>query len=344
MNAIAISHKTGSYEVRFDSLDQALNDLPSDIRIITDENVFGHYRHLLDRFMFVKAIPAGEQSKSISGLTSLLSWLADSRASRKTPICAFGGGVVGDLGGFTAAVYMRGVPFIQIPTTLLSQVDSSVGGKVGIDLPEGKNLAGAFYAPQRVHIPIDALESLPQRQFTNGMAEVWKYGFIMDKPLAEALSNELLTSGSQQLGSVVQRCIGLKAKVVQEDEFETLGLRAILNFGHTVGHAIEFLTGYGPILHGEAISIGMVVEARIGEMLGVTPKGISETVKDCFIRQGLPVTHSILKDSNSLIHSMYGDKKAVNGQLALSLLTDIGGCRLVEAVDESVIRAALEES
>ena len=344
MNAIAISHRNGSYQVRFETVESALNELPLDVRIITDENVYRQYGHLLNRFKFVKAIPAGEQSKSMHGLSSLLSWLADTRASRKTSICVFGGGVVGDLGGFAAAVYMRGVPFIQIPTSLLSQVDSSVGGKVGIDLPEGKNLAGAFYAPQKVHIPIDALQSLPERQFTNGMAEVWKYGFIMDKQLVETLRGEPFTLRSPSLSSVVHRCIALKAQVVQEDEFETLGIRAILNFGHTVGHAIEFLTGYGPILHGEAISIGMVVEAKIGELLGITPKGVAEFVRDSLKLQGLPITNPVLKDADSLIYSMYGDKKAVNGQLALSLLTDIGGCRLEEAVDASVIRAAMDES
>jgi 3-dehydroquinate synthase len=212
---------------------------------------------------------------------------------------------------------------------------------VGIDLPEGKNLAGSFYPPIGVSIPVELLQTLPVNQFANGMAEVWKYGFIMDSPLVELLAEKALHPGHHELLKVVERCVRLKAQVVQADEFETLGLRAILNFGHTVGHAVEFCVGYGEILHGEAISIGMVVEAHLGEMLGITAPGTASRVRRHLSGQGLPVTHEILCREDDLVQSMYGDKKAVSGKLTFSLLTQIGECKLVEDVPESKVRLAL---
>jgi len=339
-----IHHRNGSYEVRFETLAAALEALPTDVRIITDTNVVQEYGPHLENRSNVVIVTPGEQSKSLECYGSLLSWLAKSKASRKTTVCALGGGVVGDLAGFVAASYMRGVPFYQIPTTLLSQVDSSVGGKVGVDLKEGKNLAGAFYPPVGVSIPIDALSTLPDRQFVNGMAEVWKYGFIMDAELIKTLSSSGFGVDSPDLSAVVERCIALKAQVVEADEFEKLGIRAILNFGHTVGHAIEFATGYRSILHGEAISVGMVVEARLGEMLGVSRPGVREEVQTYLGQQGLPTSHEMLMDEDALIAAMYGDKKAADGNLAFSLLTDIGGCKLVERIPEGKVREALRAS
>ena len=339
-----INHRNGSYEVKFEALKAAMDTLPDDLRVITDSNVLHHYRPILEAKPYVVIINPGEQSKSLEGYGGLLGWLAKSKASRKTAICALGGGVVGDLAGFVAATYMRGVPLYQIPTSLLSQVDSSVGGKVGVDLEEGKNLVGAFYPPIGVTIDVELLATLPVRQFSNGMAEVWKYGFIMDADLVQILSSEELRAGHPGLQNVVERCITLKAQVVEEDEFETLGIRAILNFGHTVGHAIEFAAGYGSVLHGEAISVGMTVESRIGEMLGITRSGVHEEVRQCLSRQGLPTSHEALRDEAAVLGAMYGDKKAVRGNLAFSLLTDIGRCKLVEGVPEAVVREALRAS
>ena len=344
MKSIQISHRYGSYEVRFESIDSAIERLPSDLRIITDTNVVQHFGPLLEAKAPVVMIDPGEQSKSLKSYGSLLSWLAKTKASRKTMICALGGGVVGDLAGFVAATYMRGVPFYQIPTSLLAQVDSSVGGKVGVDLVEGKNLAGAFYPPSGVSIDVAVLKTLPVNQFVNGMAEVWKYAFIMDAGLTEPLAAEGWGVEHPALGEVVRRCIALKAEVVQGDEFETLGLRAILNFGHTIGHAVEYAVGYGNILHGEAISIGMVVEARLGEMLGMTRMGVTQEVSQYLANQGLPTTHSILKNERALLSAMYGDKKAAGGNLAFSLLSDIGRCKLVESVPEATVLAAMRES
>jgi 3-dehydroquinate synthase len=256
---------------------------------------------------------------------------------------AFGGGVVGDLAGFLAATYLRGVPFIQVPTTLLAQVDSSVGGKVGIDLPEGKNLVGAFYPPTSVQIPLECLHTLPERELRNGSAEVLKYGLIQDAALWHELE-EPLGVGTPRLETVVRRCIELKAEVVAEDELETTGRRAILNFGHTIGHALEHRYEYGTLLHGEAISVGMVAEARLGELLGMTPAGTAVAIAKRFEAWGLPTTDPALQEPDSLIDAMRGDKKAQDGRLAFSLLEGIGACKLVEQVDEQVVRRALAES
>jgi 3-dehydroquinate synthase len=219
---------------------------------------------------------------------------------------------------------------------LLAQVDSSVGGKVGIDLPEGKNLVGAFYPPRKVYVCAETLGTLPERDYRNGMAEVWKYGFILDG----ALVNDLRRGGYDR-GEMVRKCVGLKRNVVEADEFETLGERAKLNFGHTVGHAIEKLTGYSEVLHGEAISIGMVVEAAIGEAIGLTAKGTRAEVEECLHSAGLPTTSVVLRDVDMLIDAMRMDKKASPGSLAFSLLRRIGSCKLVEDVSESEVRAVL---
>jgi 3-dehydroquinate synthase len=215
-------------------------------------------------------------------------------------------------------------------------VDSSVGGKVAIDLPEGKNLAGAFWPPCEVRIPFDALDSLPERQRINGIAEVLKYGFIMDSPLLEDPLNDLRTT--------VLRCVTLKAQIVEEDEHETNGRRAILNFGHTVGHAIERLTGYGPILHGEAIAVGMTVESVLGERLGITPSGTADMVRHTLRQYGLPTEHPVVRDIEPMLAAMRGDKKAVGGRLAFSLLTCVGDCKLVADVPEDDVRHVLESS
>jgi 3-dehydroquinate synthase len=239
---------------------------------------------------------------------------------------------------------MRGVRFIQIPTSLLAQVDSSVGGKVGIDLDCGKNLVGAFYPPIEVRLAEGALTHLPLRQFVNGMGEVWKYGAIMDAALFAQLLQKPPRPNDGNLSEIVRRCIALKAYVVQEDEFETTGLRAILNFGHTVAHAVEILTGYGPVLHGEAVAIGMVAESKLGERIGVTKSGTTSILQDALVSQGLPIYHEVLEDWESMLSAMRRDKKVVGGRLAFSLLTEIGGCKLIEGVDEADVRSVLSES
>lgn len=330
-----VRHSGGSYAVATTTLSDALSNLPSDAAILTDANVANVA--ILPKGVPALVMPPGEATKSLAQFGAALGWLARIGASRRTTVVALGGGVVGDLAGFVAAAYMRGVPCLQIPTTLLAMVDSSVGGKVALDLPEGKNLAGAFWPPCEVRIPLDALDALPERQRTNGLAEVLKYGFIMDEPLLES-------DFEGDLREVVLRCVALKAQVVEEDEHETTGRRAILNFGHTVGHAIERLTGYGPVLHGEAIAVGMTVEAALGERLGISPPGTAERVRDVLARHGLPTTHPTLGEPDAMLATMRGDKKAVGGNLAFSLLTRVGDCKLFPSVPEDDVRRALESA
>ena len=331
-------HRLGSYPIRFRSLRETIEGLPENRMIVTDQNVEVHYGSLWAKDDRVLSVPAGEPSKSVQQWSALQSGLSRLGANRLTTLVAFGGGVVGDLAGFVAATYMRGIPLIQVPTSLLAQVDSSVGGKVGIDIPEGKNLVGAFYPPVAVDICVESLATLPEREYRNGMAEVWKYGFILDAALVDRLERK-------EIGTTetIRRCVELKRDVVEADEFETTGERAKLNFGHTVGHAIEAVAGYGTILHGEAISVGMVVEAALGEAIGLTAKGVRETVCQCLDSAGLPTTSVVLRDIEMLIASMRRDKKASAGKFAFSLLTKIGDCVLCPDVPESDIRAILAD-
>lgn len=316
--------------------------LPADAAVITDQNVYELHRQWLNESSTL-VLPAGEETKNLATFAQCLEWLAERRFSRSTSIVALGGGVIGDLGGYVAASYMRGVPYIQVPTTLLAQVDSSVGGKVGVDLPQGKNLAGAFHPPQRVVISIDALKTLDQRQFANGMAEVWKYGFIADVELVDELANLSLDASHLQLEAVVRRCIRHKRAIVQADEYETNGIRATLNFGHTIGHAIEQYTNYRTYLHGEAISIGMVAECALGERLGITAAGTRESVREHLRLQGLPVQSDVLGNVADLIEVMKRDKKASRGELAFSLLTKVGECKLISGIPEADVAAVLGE-
>jgi 3-dehydroquinate synthase len=225
----------------------------------------------------------------------------------------------------------------------MAMVDSSVGGKVGVDLQAGKNLAGAFWPPERVLVPLDALGTLPERHFVNGAAEVWKYGATLDARLFEALSERPLAPGQPDLCAVVFRCIELKKGVVEEDELETTGRRAVLNFGHTVGHAIEHALGYQTLLHGEAVAIGMVAEAHLGESLGVTKAGTAERLRGGLLSQGLPVSLPKGATPQALLSAMRRDKKADRNGLAFSLVSEIGACALRRGVPEGAVQGALEK-
>ncbi|HRJ48461.1 MAG TPA: 3-dehydroquinate synthase family protein, partial [Opitutaceae bacterium] len=219
------------------------------------------------------AVEAGENAKSITTLGRVLEFLAEQRLDRGGVLFAVGGGVIGDLGGFAAASYLRGIGFYQVPTTLLAMVDSSVGGKTGINLDAGKNLAGAFHQPRGVFIATDLLRTLPAREFAAGMAEVIKYGLLGDAELFAQLERRLLTVDSPGLAEVIRRCCALKARIVEADERELAqeGGRALLNLGHTFGHAIEQVAGYGTYLHGEAVAIGLNAAAQLSVKLGALP-------------------------------------------------------------------------
>lgn len=339
---MTISHSKGAYEVHFSNRSEIQNHLPSDAPILTDTNVGDLFPDLLKNRPSYQ-LPPGEEQKTLSRFVEAIEWLATQRINRSAIIIALGGGVIGDLVGYVAASYMRGIKFIQVPTTLLAQVDSSVGGKVGVDLPQGKNLVGAFHPPSSVIVCTDALSTLDERQFTNGMAEVWKYGFIRDLELVEELRELNLNPAHPQLEAIVRRCIRHKRDVVEADEMETNGLRATLNFGHTIGHAIEQATGYTEYLHGEAISIGMVAEARLSENIGLAQKGTTEVVQTSLASQGLPTKLKEIIPPDILLQAMKLDKKAKSGKLAFSLLTRIGECKLVEDVPQRDVEMALAE-
>jgi 3-dehydroquinate synthase len=289
-------------------------------------------------------IPAGEKSKRLAVVEKCLDQLAKHRLERKSFIVALGGGVVGDLAGFVAATYLRGIPFVQVPTTLLAQVDSSVGGKTGVNLKAGKNLVGAFYQPQLVLCDLDALKTLPKREYISGLAEVIKYGVIYDAVLFAQLERnlpKLLQRDVATLRSVIARCCEIKADVVGQDETES-GLRAILNYGHTIGHAIENSSGYGKFLHGEAIAIGQVAAAKLSQKILGLPSGDAGRIEQLFVHAGLPVKIKLTSAlRKKLLAAMRLDKKVSGGEVKFVLAKKIGrvefGCKVAaEAIEQTL--------
>ena len=289
-------------------------------------------------------VPAGEKSKRLAVVEKCYDELAKHRLERKSFIVALGGGVVGDLAGFVAATYLRGIPFVQVPTTLLAQVDSSVGGKTGVNLRAGKNLVGAFYQPRLVLCDLDALKTLPRREYVSGLAEVVKYGVIYDAVLFAQLERnlpKLLQRDAATLRNVIARCCEIKAEVVGQDETES-GLRAILNFGHTIGHAIENSSGYGKFLHGEAIAIGQVAAAKLSQKILGLPSGDANRIEKLFVQAGLPVKlKSGAARRKKLFAAMKLDKKVSGGEIKFVLAEKIGavkfGCRVAPELLAGVI-------
>ena len=291
-------------------------------------------------------LPDGEVHKNWESLNLIYDSLLAARCDRSTAIVALGGGVIGDLAGFAAATYQRGVPFIQIPTTLLSQVDSSVGGKTGINHPRGKNMIGAFWQPKLVLADTDALQSLPARELSSGMAEVIKYGLIRDLPFLEWLEANmegLMARDGQLLAQAIERSCANKAEVVAADEFETAkeGGRALLNLGHTFGHAIETGMGYGEWLHGEAVAAGTMMAAELSRRLGWLSAADVERVRALMLRAGLPVSGPDLGVSRYL-ELMSHDKKVIAGSLRLILLKGLGQAVIHADAPSADIAAAIE--
>ncbi|MCC7345221.1 MAG: 3-dehydroquinate synthase [Deltaproteobacteria bacterium] len=284
-------------------------------------------RHL-KRQHDLKAIvlPDGESFKTLKTVASVYAKLVEFKVDRKTPLIALGGGVIGDLVGFAAASFLRGIPFVQIPTTLLAQVDSSIGGKTGVDLPQGKNLVGAFYQPRFVLIDEAFLKTLKRREFVCGLAEVIKYAAIFDAKLFRGLEEHMeaiLKGKGAGLEPVIRRCCELKAWVVERDEKETLGLRAKLNFGHTLGHAIESLTRYKKYTHGEAIAMGMVYAARRSVERAGLPEADVERLKALIARAGLPTEMPAFPKA-AYRKALMQDKKRVSSRLHFVYLNKIG--------------------
>jgi 3-dehydroquinate synthase len=295
-------------------------------------------------FGTVVAVPAGESSKSLAAAGELYSRLAGIEADRKTPVVAVGGGVVGDLAGFVAATYNRGLPLLMVPTTLLAMVDSSVGGKVGVNLAEGKNLVGAFYQPVGVWIDTALLATLPEREYRSGLAEVVKYGVILDADFFDWLESNADTVLERQpaaIEHVVARSCQLKADVVQQDEREETGLRMVLNYGHTFAHAFETVGGYGSWLHGEAVAAGMVCASRLAERRGLIDASVTARQAALLKRFDLPTTRRPEWDMDALLSVMRRDKKNTSGRLRFILPTRIGHVTAVDDVPESLVRESL---
>jgi len=293
----------------------------------------------------ILTVPAGETSKCVAQAEQLWNELARRGTDRKTVVIAIGGGVVGDLGGFIAASYARGLAFVQIPTTLLAQVDSSVGGKVGINLPAAKNIVGAFWQPAGVLIDLDVLKTLPEREFRSGLAEVVKYGVIMDADFFDYLeqnADAISQRDENALEHIIAQSCRLKAEVVTQDEREETGRRAILNYGHTFCHAIEQVSGYGQFLHGEAVAIGMICASRLAEKLGRIDSTVTQRQKTLLERLSLPVGIPPLAEEE-LLTAMQHDKKTENGKLRFVLPSRMGSVELVAGVDSELVRTVLRE-
>jgi 3-dehydroquinate synthase len=325
-------------------------DAPRRIFIITDSIVAPLYRDTVEKALLdaqfapkTYVTPAGESHKTLDHWRAILDWLVARRAERGAFLLALGGGVVGDLAGFVAATYLRGVPLVHVPTSLLAQVDSSIGGKVGVDLPQGKNLVGAFYAPRFILADPALLLTQPRRQLVEGLAEVIKLGVALDDDyfaFLEDHADALLRLEPELLGAATARAVAIKAAIVERDAGEQ-GERALLNYGHTLGHAIEQVTGYERWLHGEAVSIGMAFAARLGHRIGVTPAGLIKRQDTLLERMGLPTRADGLP-LDRLFDAMTRDKKARAGKIRWVIPTALGQSALIAFPAEEVRAALLE--
>jgi 3-dehydroquinate synthase len=289
-------------------------------------------------------LPPGEREKSLSMASYLYDVLAEAEADRKTAIVAVGGGVIGDLAGFVAATYARGLPLLMVPTSLLAMVDSSVGGKVGVNHPRAKNLIGAFHQPVGVWIDPAVLSTLPDREYRSGLAEVVKYGVILDPELFIFLENHLeepLSRDPAALRHVIARSCRLKADVVEKDEREETGLRVVLNYGHTFAHAFETVAGYGTLLHGEAVAIGMVCASRLAEARGLIEHATTERQRELLDEFGLP-TKPPPCPVDELLAAMRKDKKALGGKMRFVLPRRLGTVDLFDDVPEAAVRQVLQ--
>ncbi|MCL2915316.1 3-dehydroquinate synthase [Shewanella corallii] len=320
-----------------------------DVLIVTNETVAPLYLDSLQSCISeiartqVVQLPDGEQFKTLEWLDKIYTAALEHNLARDCVLIALGGGVIGDMTGFAAACYQRGVDFIQVPTTLLSQVDSSVGGKTAVNHPLGKNMIGAFYQPKQVVIDTDCLKTLPPREFAAGMAEVIKYGIIWDAELFDYLEQHvdaLKALEPQALVYTIKRCCEIKAEVVAEDETER-GVRALLNLGHTFGHAIEAEMGYGEWLHGEAVAAGMVLAAETAVAMDMLEESKLCRIKALIAAFDLPVKAPASMDFNSFIKHMRRDKKVLAGQLRLVLPTDIGSSEVVKHNDDSLLEEVI---
>ena len=350
---VALGHRSYSIHIgsgllaKADILDEHI--VSKQVLIVSNETVAPLYLdELVDQLktkfnVFTAILPDGEKFKTLEYLTLIYDALLQNRCNRQVTLIALGGGVIGDMTGFAAASYQRGVNFIQIPTTLLSQVDSSVGGKTGVNHPLGKNMIGAFYQPQCVLIDTTVLASLPDRELSAGLAEVIKYGAICDEEFFQWLEqnmDSLLARDSAALSYAIKTSCEKKAEVVSKDERES-GIRATLNFGHTFGHAIETDLGYGEWLHGEAVSVGMCIAAELSTRLGWLAQVDSQRIKALCLHAGLPVDIPEQMGVDDFIKHMKVDKKNVTDTIRLILLKSLGEAVIYDCTDEALIDSVI---
>ena len=353
---VAVAERAYDVSIGPDLLSRAgelLPDLPAAERafVVADAPVAERYLAPLGRGFETRGlgvvhlgVPEGEQAKSLQVMTALQRQLATQEAHRDDPVVALGGGAVGDLAGFVAATYMRGVPFVQVPTTLLAQVDAAIGGKTGVNLPEGKNLVGAFHQPVAVLADVDTLGTLPERAYRSGLAEIAKVAFTLDLDLLDELETDtspLLERDPGTLEREVARCVGAKAGVVAMDERDA-GRRLVLNYGHTLGHALERLDAFAGRTHGEAISIGMVFAARLAEAAGRAPGGLAARHARLLASLGLD-TDGPLPPAEEILASMRLDKK-FRGGMRFVLLEDVGRPYVDDGVSPARVLAGLEQA
>ncbi|HSI82276.1 MAG TPA: 3-dehydroquinate synthase [Candidatus Methylacidiphilales bacterium] len=346
---VQVSTSSGIYTVRIGrglldgiGADLATLNLGKSAVVIADETLAPHLgpkvmaslQNVGIRSLLV-SVPSGEGSKNMNEVARLLSFLAQHRLERNSVVIALGGGMTGDLAGFVASIYLRGVPFVQLPTTLLAMVDSSVGGKTGVNLPEGKNLVGAFCQPRLVLADWSLLQSLPEREIRSGMAEIIKYGVIADANLFATVADGL----PSDIGQMIRRCVEIKADVVAEDEFETTGTRALLNFGHTLGHAIEQAAQY-ELRHGEAIAIGMRAAAHLSARHAGMPAHEVRAIEKAIAANGLPLRAPGLAPSK-LWDIMARDKKVLAGTIRWVLSNRIGHAELISGIPRESVEQAI---
>jgi 3-dehydroquinate synthase len=360
MNTVRVELGSRSYPITIGSgilLDVGRSikqlDFSGSIALVSNTTVFPLYGATVSRSLSASGfscteiiLPDGEEFKTMASAEKICEAMLRARLDRTSVLVALGGGVIGDLAGFAASVYMRGIDFIQVPTTLLAQVDSSVGGKTGVNHPLGKNMIGTFWQPRFVWIDIDTLLSLPRREFVAGVAEIIKYGIIWDQEVFDFLeknARNVLNLERDPITHIISRSCEIKANIVARDEREG-GLRAILNFGHTIGHALETATRYTSFLHGEAVAAGMYVEAEIARLLGIMRSEEVLRIRRLLSAYGLPSAIPEDIDLDLFFDSMKLDKKAVSGALRFILPDRIGNVTIHSSVPESVIRQAVEQA
>ena len=340
--SIELAHTQNiTYDITIDALPQLTFD--TNVVVVTNPTVAGfHLETLLANIsatqLNVVTIPDGEEYKTLATIEDILNECFEYKLDRKSLLIAFGGGVIGDMTGFTASLYQRGIDFIQVPTTLLSQVDASVGGKTGVNNKYGKNLIGAFYQPKAVYIDPAFLETLPPREFAAGVAEVVKMAVMFDKDFFTYLQNADLKQ-VDTIKEMIRKSVELKAWVVNQDEKEA-GIRAVLNYGHTFGHVVENETNYTTYLHGEAVAIGIVMANALAIELGLFTQAEANEVKTFLANNNLP-TEYVIKDVDDFYEHFFLDKKSAKGSIKFILPNGMGNYKMVSDIDESIVKKVL---